>query len=65
MTAITKQIEELNCNWEGSLLDTYISVDVPFNINYSKVKEYLENICKEDKIDYSKACLSTVHKEQL
>lgn len=65
MESITKQIEKLNCNWEGSHLETYISVDIPCDINYKKIKEYIGNMRSENKLDYKESCLSTLHQSQL
>jgi Domain of unknown function (DUF4265) len=55
---IIMDIEKLNCSWEGSHLDNYISVDVPSEVDYSKLKNYLENKSKEGKIGFKEACLA-------
>ncbi len=58
---ITSDLTKLGCDWEGSHLKNYISVDVPFSIKYASIKEYLEKGCLEKWFDYKEACLS--HKE--
>ncbi len=57
----TKKIEQLNCNWEGSNLETYISVDVPHNINYNLVRKFLIDGRQTGKFDFQEACLSEEH----
>jgi len=34
---------DLGCDWEGSHIDRYISIDVPETLSYSGVKKYLES----------------------
>jgi transcriptional regulator of heat shock response len=55
---ITKELVTLKCDWEGSHLKGYISVDVPKEIDYKKVKQYLENKFSEKKLDYKEACIA-------
>ena len=55
---ITSDLTKLKCDWEGSHLKEYISVDVPKGIDYSKVKQYLERQHSENKLDYKEACLA-------
>lgn len=55
---ITNNLTKLKCDWEGSHLPMYISVDVPKEVNYQKVKQYLEDKHLEKKLDYKEACLA-------
>lgn len=55
---ITSDLVALRCNWEGSHLKGYISVDVPKEIDYKKVKQYLECKHLENQLDYKEACLA-------
>lgn len=55
---VTSNLEKLNCGWEGSHLPTLISVNIPKEVNYSIVKEYLEKLRKENLITYKEACLA-------
>jgi glutamate mutase epsilon subunit len=55
---IGKQLVDLGCDWEGSHLEGYISVDVPVMVSYSPVKKYLEDGFLRKKWDYKEACLS-------
>jgi hypothetical protein len=55
---ITNDLIQLNCDWEGSHIKTYISVDVPKETNYRKVKDYLDNKRSINKLDYKESCLA-------
>jgi hypothetical protein len=55
---ITNELVRLNCSWEGSHLKEYISVDVPKEVDYSKVKRYLDDMSSRKKLDYKEASLS-------
>ena len=54
---VTKSIEAMGCSWEGSHIKTLISVDIPPEISYDKVKAYLEKGRAEGRFDYQEACL--------
>ena len=54
---VTKSIEAMGCSWEGSRIKTLISVDIPPEISYDKVKAYLEKGRTEGLFDYQEACL--------
>lgn len=55
---ITKTIEHLGCGWEGSHLEGYISVNVPKEVDYTNVREYLDKMLGMEKLDYKEACLA-------
>ena len=55
---ITKTIEYLGCGWEGSHLEGYISVNVPKEVDYANVREYLDKMLGMEKLDYKEACLA-------
>lgn len=57
VSEITTDLVKLNCDWEGSNIKTYISVDVPKETNYKKVKDYLDIQHSMNKLDYKEACL--------
>lgn len=57
VSQIGKVIEGLKCSWEGSHLKNLIAVDVPPNISYKVVKEYLDKGEKESRWSYKEACL--------
>lgn len=54
---VTKSIEAMGCSWEGSHIKTLISVDIPPEISYDKVKAYLEKSRAEGRFDYQEVCL--------
>ncbi len=51
----------LGCDWEGSHLKGYISVDIPDTVLYENVKKYLEEGQNKKRWDYKEACLSIIH----
>lgn len=55
---IGRELEELGCTWEGSHIKTLISIDVPKEIPYHKVKEYLDRGEHEGRWSYKEACLA-------
>ncbi len=54
---ITRELELMGCNWEGSHLSRLISVEIPKEIPYNKIKEYLERERLKNVFDYQEACL--------
>lgn len=59
---IIREIESLGCSWEGFNKQEIIAVDVPPDIDYKKVKEYLNNKSDGNILDYKEACLSETHR---
>ena len=58
---ITRNIEDLKCNWEGSHLKTYISIDVPSHIDYKLIRNFLLSGRNTERFDFQEACLSEKH----
>jgi hypothetical protein len=59
---IESEIIQLGCNWEGSNIENYISMDVPPLVPYGRVNEYLTEGQLANRWDYKEACLSRIHK---
>lgn len=59
---IENEISELGCDWEGSHIKNYISIDVPPEVSYVRFKEYLMKGQTENRWDFKEACLSQIHK---
>lgn len=57
---IGEELVALGCDWEGSHLEGYISVDVPATISYVPIKKYLKDGALNKKWDYKEACLAHV-----
>lgn len=55
---IGKELESLGCTWEGSHIKTLIAIDVPKEIDYVDVKNYLDKGEKEERWSYKEACLA-------
>lgn len=62
---IIKDIEYLKCTWEGTNNQKLIAIDVPDNVNYNKIKKYLEDKFENNVLDYKEACLSETHSHQI
>jgi hypothetical protein len=58
---VIKDLEDLNCSWEGMNNQAILAVDVPSSINYRIIKEYLEEKLQKNVLDYKEACLSITH----
>ncbi len=65
MDKVIKDIELLNCSWEGMYNQKLLAIDVPPNVNYSIVKEYLTTQFNSNIIDFKESCLSEIHYKQV
>ena len=57
--------ETFNCESELSNLPELISINVPLDIEYAKVRAYLDSGEKTGDWEYQEACLSTTHSESI
>ena len=55
---IGKELEQFGCTWEGSHIKTLIAIDIPKEILYSAVNQYLDKGEKNGRWSYKEACLS-------
>lgn len=55
---VTEDLVKFNCDWEGSHVKEYISVDVPKTVNYSEVRKYLNQKFEEGILDFTEPCLA-------
>lgn len=62
---VTRDIEKMICSWEGIDNQHIIAVDVPGNVNYKKIREYLDKKFDDQILDYKEACLSETHSGNL
>ncbi|TLX25715.1 DUF4265 domain-containing protein [Chryseobacterium indologenes] len=60
-----KDIESLDCSWEGMHEQHIIAIDVPANVNYKKIRDYLDQQFEDKVLDYKEACLSETHLNNL
>lgn len=58
MLLVGSELENLGCTWEGSHIKNLISIDIPKNIDYGIVKQYLDKGEKENHWSYKEACLA-------
>ncbi|KGT09125.1 DUF4265 domain-containing protein [Elizabethkingia anophelis] len=65
ISRVIKDIELLNCSWEGMYSQKLLAVDVPPNVNYFIVKEYLTMQLNNNIIDFKESCLSETHYKQV
>jgi len=54
---VQRTLEEMGCHWEGSHIESLISVDVPIEVPYASVKEFLETQESLRVLEYREACL--------
>ncbi|HNU34427.1 MAG TPA: DUF4265 domain-containing protein [Bacteroidia bacterium] len=54
----SNELSKMGCGWEGSHLDKLISVNVPKEVSYKKVKNYLDLKEKADLLSYREACIA-------
>lgn len=54
---VGQELIALGCDWEGSHIKNLISVDIPKEIDYNKIKQFLDKGRQQDKWDYQEACL--------
>lgn len=52
------ELKLLGCDSEVSNISTLVSVDIPSNIVYSEIKEFLEKGVKDGKWGYEESCLA-------
>jgi len=58
---IREEFKTMNCKSEG-LNDSYFSMEVLASINYRTIQKRLEELEKEETIEYSEPCLSSKHR---
>lgn len=56
--SVGKELEKMGCTWEGSHLKNLISVDIPAEVNYQTVKEYLNKGEDAGIWSYKEACIA-------
>lgn len=62
---VIKEIESLGCSWEGMNNQKFLAIDIPNNVNYNKIKEYLNDQFEKNILDYKESCLSETHSHQI
>lgn len=62
---VIKEIESLGCFWEGMNNQKLLAIDIPNNVNFNKIKEYLNDQFEKNVLDYKESCLSETHSQQI
>lgn len=62
---VIKEIESLGCSWEGMDNQKLLAIDIPSNVNFNKIKEYLNDQFEKNVLDYKESCLSETHSQQI
>ena len=60
-----KELVKIGCSSELSNLSNLISIDIPSDISYAKILDYLVKGEKKGLWEYQEACISTLHNSQL
>lgn len=55
---LRKELEELGCQSEAFVHRKLVAVNVPMNVDYHKIKEFLEKGESDRKWTYEESCLS-------
>jgi len=58
ISSTLKELVKMGCDYEGSNISALVSVDIPPEVRYDIVKEYLENGEQNNKWSYEEACLA-------
>lgn len=51
-------LQKLGCVWNGEALETLVNVDIPKDVSYFPIKEYLDEGEKNELLSYKEASLS-------
>ena len=54
-------IEKMGCKWEGMKDQPYFAIDVPPDVNYRKIRQFLDEELNSKILDFKEACLSENH----
>ena len=58
ISLVTQTLDSFKCGWEGSYLKSYFSVNVPKEVDYKLIREYLQYGREQKIFDYQEACLA-------
>lgn len=58
---VIKQLELLNCSWEGFENERLLAIDVSPQADYSKIIDFLDVLFQKGDLDYKESCLSKTH----
>lgn len=61
---LRQEFKDLTCLSE-KFNSTYFSMEIPNNVDYSKIKDKLETLEKKEGIDYAEPCLSDKHRKDI
>lgn len=65
MDSVAEDLVALGCDWEGSHLPGYFSVDVPKSVDYAPVRSYLMSRRELGGLDFAEACLADDHRAEI
>ena len=55
-------LESMGCSWEGMKGFTYFAIDIPDDIDYSLIQDFLDSKFDQKILDYRESCLSENHR---
>ncbi|WP_073111267.1 DUF4265 domain-containing protein [Hymenobacter daecheongensis] len=55
---VQNKLESMGCDWEGSHLPDYFSVNIPKQLVYKPIERYLQELEKQEVLSYREACLA-------
>ena len=58
---VLMSIEQIGCHWEGMKDQPYFAMDIPPNVDYKRVRQFLDHELDNKILDFKEACLSEKH----
>ncbi|MDM1072409.1 DUF4265 domain-containing protein [Empedobacter brevis] len=58
-------LKQIDCDSEQSNMDSLVAVDIPENVFYQKVRDYLDEGENKGLWEYEEACISENHQEEI
>lgn len=58
---VLKSMERMGCHWEGMEGQPYFAIDIPPNVDYKKIRQFLDHEFDNKTLDFKEACLSENH----
>lgn len=58
---VLKAVEQMGCQWEGMKDQPYFAIDIPPDVDYKQVRQFLDQEFDNKTLDFKEACLSDQH----
>jgi len=61
VSSLRNELKKIGCSSELSNMDNLIAVDIPPEVSYLEIKNYLDKGESQDKWEYQEACIASNH----